>query len=163
MKPIDEPRSTDVFGSDKRSAVMRAVKGAGTGPERVVRQIVWSLGGRYRLNRADLPGRPDIVLPGRRLAIFVHGCFWHGHDCRRGARVPQTNRPYWIAKIGRNRVRDAAACEALVAAGWRAETIWECELRNGPAVRGRIAAMLDQTTGSTNTSEVTELAMKQSS
>ena len=92
---------TDVYGPEKRSAVMRRVKGAGTTPELVVRQLVWRLGGRYRLNRKDLPGKPDIVLAGRRLAIFVHGCFWHGHDCARGARVPKTNRDYWLAKVGR--------------------------------------------------------------
>lgn len=119
---------TDVFGPAKRSAVMRQVKGRGTAPELVVRRLIWSLGGRYRLNRADLPGKPDIVLAGRRLAIFVNGCFWHGHDCRRGARVPKANRPYWVAKVAANRVRDVAARAALEKDGWRVETVWECEL-----------------------------------
>ena len=98
---------------------MRRVKGAGTSPEIIVRRVIWRLGGRYRLNRADLPGKPDIVLPGRRLAIFVHGCFWHGHDCARGARVPKANRDYWVEKVRRNRERDRAARAALEAAGWR--------------------------------------------
>jgi DNA mismatch endonuclease (patch repair protein) len=133
---------TDVYGPEKRSAVMRRVKGAGTGPELIVRRLVWRLGGRYRLNRQDLPGKPDIVLRGRRLAIFVHGCFWHGHDCPRGARVPKANRDYWIAKVGRNRVRDAAARQALAAAGWRVETIWECELKDAAALEARMAAWL---------------------
>jgi DNA mismatch endonuclease (patch repair protein) len=134
--------STDVYDAEKRSAVMRAVKGRGTTPELAVRRLIWSLGGRYRLNRADLPGKPDIVLPGRRLAIFVHGCFWHGHDCARGARVPQANRDYWLGKIGRNRVRDAAAHAALEAKGWRVETIWECELKDAEGLRRRAEALL---------------------
>ena len=84
--------TTDVYGPEKRSAVMRRVRGRDTRPEICVRRLIWRLGGRYRLNRADLPGKPDIVLASRRLAVFVHGCFWHGHDCARGARVPKANR-----------------------------------------------------------------------
>jgi len=133
---------TDVYGPEKRSAVMRRVKGAGTTPELAVRRLVWRLGGRYRLNRKDLPGKPDIVLPGRRLAIFVHGCFWHGHDCARGARVPKANRDYWVAKVGRNRARDIAAREALTARGWRVETVWECELKEAAALEARARGWL---------------------
>jgi DNA mismatch endonuclease (patch repair protein) len=133
---------TDVYGPDKRSAVMRRVKGSGTKPELAVRRLVWRLGGRYRLNRADLPGSPDIVLAGRRLAIFVHGCFWHGHDCARGARVPKANRDYWLGKVARNRARDAAARTALSAAGWRVETVWECELKAAAALEARARAWL---------------------
>jgi DNA mismatch endonuclease (patch repair protein) len=136
---------TDVYGPEKRSAVMRRVKGSGTGPELVVRRLIWRLGGRYRLNRADLPGKPDIVLPGRRLAIFVHGCFWHGHDCARGARVPKANRDYWLGKVARNRERDAAARAALAAAGWRVETVWECELKAVAALEARARAWLART------------------
>ncbi len=134
--------ATDVYGPAKRSAVMRAVKGRGTAPELAVRRLVWSLGGRYRLNRADLPGKPDIVLPGRRLAIFVHGCFWHGHDCARGARVPKANQAYWLAKIARNRARDATAHAALEAAGWRVEVVWECELKDPRALDARARGWL---------------------
>ena len=133
---------TDVYGPEKRSAVMRRVKGRGTGPELVVRKLIWSLGGRYRLNRADLPGKPDIVLPGRRLAVFVHGCFWHGHDCARGARVPKTNREYWTAKVARNRVRDGVAKGALEGAGWRVEVVWECALRDREGLKERIRGWL---------------------
>ncbi len=133
---------TDVYGPEKRSAVMRRVKGSGTAPELAVRRLIWSLGGRYRLNRKDLPGRPDIVLAGRRLAIFVHGCFWHGHDCARGARVPKANQQYWVAKVARNRARDEAARAALAAAGWRVATIWECELRDGAALEARARSWL---------------------
>jgi DNA mismatch endonuclease, patch repair protein len=135
---------TDVYDPAKRSAVMRRVKGRGTGPEIAVRQLIWSLGGRYRLNRADLPGRPDIAIAGRRLAIFVHGCFWHGHDCARGARIPKANRVYWTAKIARNRARDTAARAALEAAGWRVETVWECALKDREALAARAAAWLNR-------------------
>ncbi len=128
--------STDVYGPEKRSAVMRRVKGLGR-RRRVVRRLIWRLGGRYRLNRKDLPGKPDIVLPGRRLAIFVHGCFWHGHDCPRGARVPKANRDYWVAKICRNRARDAVARHALIKAGWQVETVWECEMKDSAGLEAR--------------------------
>jgi DNA mismatch endonuclease (patch repair protein) len=133
---------TDVYGPEKRSAVMRRVKGKDTGPERQVRRLIWSLGGRYRLNRADLPGKPDLVLPGRRLAVFVHGCFWHGHDCARGARVPKTNRAYWLGKVARNRARDVASRAALEAKGWRVETIWECELKDRATLEARARGWL---------------------
>src|SRR5437868_5155883 len=129
---------TDVYSPEKRSAVMRRVKSRDTSPELVVRKLIWGLGGRYRLHRADLPGKPDIVLAGRRLAVFVHGCFWHGHDCARGARVPKANRDYWLAKVGRNRARDAKNAAALSEAGWRVETIWECELKDAAGLRERV-------------------------
>jgi DNA mismatch endonuclease (patch repair protein) len=121
---------------------MRRVKGAGTTPELMLRRLIWRLGGRYRLNRKDLPGKPDIVLPGRRLAIFVHGCFWHGHDCARGARVPKANRDYWVAKVARNRVRDAAAREALATMSWRVEIVWECEMKDAAALALRTSEWL---------------------
>ena len=121
---------TDVYGLEKRSAVMRRVKARDTTPEMIVRRALTRLGVRYRLHRKDLPGCPDIVMPGRRLAILVHGCFWHGHDCARGDRVPKQNRDYWMAKVARNRARDAQALAQLVALGWRAEIIWECEMKD---------------------------------
>ncbi len=134
--------TTDVYGPEKRSAVMRRVKGRDTGPEMSVRRALTRLGARYRLHRGDLPGKPDVVMAGRRLAIFVHGCFWHGHDCARGARVPKQNRDYWLGKVGRNRTRDAASREALVALGWRVETIWECELKDAAALEARLTLLL---------------------
>jgi len=133
---------TDVYPPWKRSAVMRRVKDRGTGPELALRRLIWSLGGRYRLNRRDLPGKPDIVLAGRRLAIRVHGCFWHGHDCARGARVPKANREYWVGKVAANRERDRAAHSALEALGWRVETVWECEISDGQTLRERISRWL---------------------
>jgi DNA mismatch endonuclease (patch repair protein) len=134
---------TDVYSPEKRSEVMRRVKGKNTGPELAVRKALTRLGVRYRLHRKDLPGKPDIVLPGRRLALFVHGCFWHGHDCARGARVPQQNRGYWVGKVDRNRERDTKSRDALAALGWRVETIWECELKNAPALEARLAGLLE--------------------
>lgn len=133
---------SDCFTTQERSAVMRRVRSRGTGPETTVRRLLRARGVGYRLNRADLPGKPDIVLAGRRLAIFVHGCFWHGHDCARGARVPKANRAYWVAKVGRNRARDAAARAALRALGWRVETVWECELKTSPALENRVDTWL---------------------
>ena len=133
---------SDVFDEAKRSAVMRRVKGKDTTPELKVRRGLTALGARYRLHRADLPGKPDIVMPGRRLAIFVHGCFWHGHDCARGARVPKANRDYWVAKVGRNRARDTTHFAALADDGWRVETIWECDLRDQAALEERLQHLL---------------------
>jgi DNA mismatch endonuclease, patch repair protein len=121
---------------------MRRVKGRDTTPELKVRKTLTALGARYRLNRKDLPGSPDIVMPGRRLALFVHGCFWHGHDCARGARVPKANRDYWVAKVGRNRARDAAAEQALAHRGWRVETLWECDLKDAAALEARLRDLL---------------------
>jgi DNA mismatch endonuclease (patch repair protein) len=138
-----EETRTDVFDAAKRSAVMRQVKGRNTGPEMRVRKALWALGARYRLHRKELPGSPDIVLPGRRLALFVHGCFWHGHDCPRGARIPKANRDYWTAKVARNRARDAKAQAALADAAWRAETIWECELKDEARLKARLQGLLD--------------------
>lgn len=135
---------TDVFDPEKRSAVMRRVKGRDTGPEMAVRRALTLLGARYRLHRRDLPGSPDVVLPGRRLAIFVHGCFWHGHDCARGSRVPKANRDYWLAKVERNVARDARNLSDLEAADWRVETIWECEMKNAATLEARLARLLDK-------------------
>jgi DNA mismatch endonuclease (patch repair protein) len=131
---------TDVFTPEKRSQVMRQVKAKGTTPELRVRALLWRMGLRYRLHRRDLPGAPDIVLPGRRLAVFVHGCFWHGHTCARGARVPKQNRDYWTGKIARNRVRDEQSQTALLALGWTPLVLWECELKDEVALKERLEA-----------------------
>jgi DNA mismatch endonuclease (patch repair protein) len=133
---------TDVYSAEKRSAVMRRVKAKDTSPELKVRKALTRLGARYRLHRKDLPGHPDIVMPGRKLALFVHGCFWHGHDCARGARVPKQNRDYWVGKVDRNRTRDAKTREALTALGWRVETIWECDLKDAAALEARLRRLL---------------------
>jgi DNA mismatch endonuclease, patch repair protein len=126
-----------------RSAVMRAVKSRDTSPEMKVRALLRAIAPGYRLHRAELPGKPDIAYVGRKRAIFVHGCFWHGHDCARGARAPKANAAYWSAKIDRNRARDARNLESLQALGWRAMVVWECELKDEAALRARLAAFLD--------------------
>ncbi|CAN5185668.1 very short patch repair endonuclease [soil metagenome] len=139
------PRTTDVYDTAKRSAVMARVKSTGTKPELLIRRILTDLGARYRLHRKDLPGSPDMVMPGRRLAIFVHGCFWHGHDCARGSRVPKANRDYWVAKVARNVARDGRNQADLSAAGWRVETLWECEMKDRAALTARLSALLEAT------------------
>ncbi len=133
---------TDVYSPEKRSSVMRKVKSRDTTPELKVRKALTRLGARFRLHRADLPGKPDIVLPGRKLAIFVHGCFWHGHDCARGSRVPKANRDYWTAKVARNCARDEENRAALTAKGWRVETIWECDLSDEATLSARLSALI---------------------
>jgi DNA mismatch endonuclease (patch repair protein) len=132
----------DVFDPEKRSAVMRAVKSRDTEPEIKVRKAAHALGFRFRLNRTDLPGKPDLVFPAKRTAMFVHGCFWHGHDCPRGARVPQNNRAYWQAKISRNMARDEASIAALKKLGWAPRVIWECQTRDAAALSRLIKRQL---------------------
>lgn len=138
--PLPAPTTTP---SSERSRVMARVPSRGSKPEMLVRSTLRALGlPGYRLHRRDLPGSPDIAYPGRRLAIFVHGCFWHGHDCKRGARMPKTNAAYWRAKIDRNRRRDRENQDALAALGYRTVTIWECETRNADALRQLLADRL---------------------
>ena len=106
---------------------MQAVKGKDTGPELIVRRMIHGEGFRYRLHRRDLPGCPDMVFFQKRKIIFIHGCFWHGHDCARGKRIPKTNADYWSAKIIRNRARDRQILGQLCADGWDVAIVWECE------------------------------------
>lgn len=124
----------DVFSKEQRSAVMRRVKGENTKPEVRVRSKLHRRGYRFRLHRKDLPGKPDIVLPGRKTVVFVHGCFWHGHpDCKH-ADLPASNRAYWEKKIGRNVDRDARRRRELEDLGWRVLVVWECEHRDDAAL-----------------------------
>jgi DNA mismatch endonuclease (patch repair protein) len=127
----------------QRSAVMRAVKSRDTSPELAVRALLRAFAPGYRLHRKDVPGNPDIAYVGRKQAIFVHGCFWHGHDCARGARMPKANADYWRAKIARNRARDAAHRARLDGLGWRALTVWECEVKDRATLERRLRAFLD--------------------
>lgn len=121
---------------------MRSVRSRDTTPELIVRRAATALGYRYRLHKATLPGKPDLVFTARRKTIFVHGCFWHGHDCKRGAREPKSNVEYWRAKIQRNRQRDTNAIAALNEAGWKVLVIWECETRNTDDLADQIASFL---------------------
>lgn len=125
-----------------RSAIMRAVKSRDTKPEMIIRRLLHGLGYRYRLHLPNLPGKPDLAFPGRRKIVFMHGCFWHGHDCARGARVPKDNRDYWTAKIGRNRARDAKDRDRLRDMGWAIFTVWECEIKD-PRLESRLQAFLE--------------------
>jgi DNA mismatch endonuclease (patch repair protein) len=124
--------------AEQRSATMRAVKSRDTAPELALRRMLHAIAPGYRLHRADLPGKPDIVYGQRRLAIFMHGCFWHGHDCKRGARAPKDNAAYWSAKIARNRQRDASHLEALAARGWRTLVVFECALKDAATLEQRL-------------------------
>lgn len=126
----------------ERSRIMRAVKSRDTGPEVAIRSLLHRLGYRFRLHRRDLPGCPDLVFPSRKAVLFVHGCFWHGHDCKRGARIPKANRAYWRAKIRRNALRDADHLRKLKSAGWRVMTVWECSLKDELEVARRINRFL---------------------
>ncbi|ACM19073.1 DNA G:T-mismatch repair endonuclease Vsr [Geotalea daltonii FRC-32] len=132
----------DVFTSEKRSEIMRQVHGKNTSPEKAVRSMLHRMGFRFRIHRADLPGCPDIVLPARRKVIFVHGCFWHGHTCPRGSRIPKTNQTYWQTKIERNRKRDILDKKALSAQGWSVLVIWECELKDSDKLGDMLCSFL---------------------
>ncbi len=110
---------------------MALVRSHNTKPEIAVRKALHAGGYRFRLHRNDLPGKPDLVLPKYGIAIFVHGCFWHGHHCKRGNRIPATNREYWLAKIGRNVARDRESIAKLQRLGWETRILWECELSAG--------------------------------
>ena len=125
-----------------RSANMRAIKSKNTTPERLVRKIARTLSTGYRLHRKDVPGKPDLAWIGRRKAVFVNGCFWHGHECKHGARVPKQNRQYWTEKVSRNRERDSHNLATLETFGWSVLTLWECELKDQSAVRDRLATFL---------------------
>lgn len=126
-----------------RSENMRRIRSRDTRPELEVRKLLRSLGYKgYRLHRKDLPGKPDIAFLGRRKAILIHGCFWHGHSCKTGARKPITNSDYWVSKIDRNKQRDITNAKQLLMQGWSILTIWECELRNMEELSSKIISFM---------------------
>ena len=127
---VTEMKATPWEIKEQRSSTMRAVKGQDTKPELLVRKMVFAAGYRFRLHRKELPGSPDLVFASRRKVIFVNGCFWHGHDCKRGARQPKQNVEYWKAKIARNVMRDRDVLKRLKALDWDAMVVWECHLKN---------------------------------
>ncbi|MEZ2419248.1 very short patch repair endonuclease [Luteibacter sp. RCC_6_2] len=131
----------DRLTSEQRRHLMQQVKGKNTRPEMLVRSLLHSLGYRFRLHRKDLPGTPDIVFPSRRLALFVHGCFWHGHGCRIG-QLPKSRLEYWEPKIAANRERDERKESALLLAGWRVEVVWQCELGDLEKLTKRMQRLL---------------------
>ncbi|EQD33245.1 DNA mismatch endonuclease vsr [mine drainage metagenome] len=129
---------TDIVDRKTRSRMMAGIRGKNTRPEIAIRRCLFARGFRYRLHVAGLPGCPDLVLAKHHAAVFVHGCFWHGHDCRL-FRMPADNRPFWVAKIRRNRARDREVLRELAQTGWRTLVIWECALHDGgEKVRGRV-------------------------
>jgi DNA mismatch endonuclease (patch repair protein) len=133
---------TDVHTPEQRSRNMASIRGRDTKPEKLVRRILHQLGYRYRLHRKNLPGKPDIVFPGRRKVIFVHGCFWHMHDCQWGRVIPATNTDFWQTKRRGNCVRDEKAIKALQEAGWKSHIVWECDLRDSQRLEKALVEFL---------------------
>lgn len=119
----------DIVTPEKRSKMMAGIRGKNTRPELLVRQLLFSAGYRFKLHRRDLPGIPDIVLPRYRVAILVHGCFWHVHAGCRYAKLPSSNREFWQSKLQGNRERDQRNIRLLMEAGWRVLVVWECNTR----------------------------------
>lgn len=128
----------DIVDAATRSRMMSGIRSRNTKPEKLIRSLLHRQGFRFRLHVKDLPGKPDIVFPRYRAVIFVHGCFWHGHDCPL-FKWPKTRAEFWQDKIGRNRENDKRAMTALLASGWRVAVIWECTIRGkGKDVDGLI-------------------------
>ncbi len=119
----------DTVNRKRRSEIMSRIGGKNTKPELAVRRLLHAMGYRFRLHRKDLPGKPDILLPKWKTAIFIHGCFWHGHACPRGTR-PSTNTEFWAEKIRKNQERDDLTGKRLRESHWRVMVIWECELKD---------------------------------
>ncbi len=134
---------TDTRSPAQRRAIMQSVKTKDTGPELAVRRALFALGYRYRLHRKDLPGRPDIVLPVRKKAIFVHGCYWHGHGCSKG-RLAKSRTDYWGPKLQANRARDALNLKELRSLRWEALVVWQCELSDTVALSRRLKRFVDE-------------------
>jgi DNA mismatch endonuclease (patch repair protein) len=137
----------DNLSPAQRSRAMRGVRSSNTAPERLVRSVAHRLGYRFRLSGCGLPGSPDLAFPRLRAVVFVHGCFWHQHECARGSRLPKSNREYWRVKLARNVDRDADALRTLRRAGWRVLVIWECQTRDADRLRARLAKFLEASYG----------------
>lgn len=133
----------DSVSPEKRSWVMAQVKGRDTRPEKAVRSLLHSMGYRFRLQRGDLPGKPDIVLPKYHAVIFVHGCYWHRHDCPNGRRLPKSRLDFWLPKLEGSRKRDIQKQVLLRERGWNILVIWECMLRDTSALQETIRAFLE--------------------
>lgn len=138
---------TDVHSPAIRSKNMRAIRSADTKPELLIRKGLHAAGLRYRLGGAGLPGRPDLVLPKHKTVIFVHGCFWHGHDCK-FFKVPQTRREFWLQKIDANKTRDKSSIARLLELGWNVIVLWECLTRqagkDSSGIVIKVKALLEQ-------------------
>lgn len=134
----------DRVSEQTRSYIMSRVGSKDTGPELVVRKLLHGLGYRYRLHKRGLPGSPDVVFQKRKKAVFIHGCFWHGHNCKYG-RLPKSKTKYWGPKIDVNRERDEQNMQELKNLGWKALVIWQCELKNIEALKARLVSFLGPT------------------
>jgi DNA mismatch endonuclease, patch repair protein len=134
---------TDVHTPEQRRRNMASIRGKDTGPEKSVRSLVHQLGYRFRLHRRDLPGKPDLVFPSRRKVIFVHGCFWHMHDCRYGRVTPATRIEFWQAKRTGTVERDRRAIEQLTTLGWESLIVWECNTKNTEDLRATLIDFLN--------------------
>lgn len=121
---------TDIYPPKKRSDIMSKISGKDTKPEILVRKFLFSKGLRYRLNDKRYPGRPDIILPKYKTAIFIHGCFWHGHQGCKASKLPETRKEFWQKKINDTKIRDKRKIEELKAQGWRVIVVWQCEIKN---------------------------------
>lgn len=141
--PLMVEESVEPPPTAERSALMGRIRGKNTTPEMAVRRVAHSLGLRFRIHRRDLPGTPDLVLPKHRLIVFVHGCFWHRHEGCHRSTTPKTRTDFWEEKFRKNVERDRIDTAALVSAGWRVLTIWECQTRDPAA----LAAYLEAVTG----------------
>lgn len=134
---------TDHVSKEKRSEIMKSIRSKNTTPELLVRKLVYSLGYRYRLHGKNLPGKPDLVFLGRRKVIFVHGCFWHYHKCKKG-NPPKSNLDYWLPKLEVNRQRDIRNQESIVALGWEFLVIWQCQISDTATLMKTIVTFLDE-------------------
>ncbi len=136
----------DLITPERRSENMRRIRSKDMKPELQVRRLVHAMGYRYRLHRKDLPGNPDIALPGRRKLIFIHGCFWHKHADPRCkiARTPKSNKDYWEPKLARNRARDIRNQERLRRLGWQVHVVWECQLKKQGVLTDRLKSFLNR-------------------
>ena len=134
----------DKITPQQRSRNMAHVKGKDTKPEKLVRSLLHGMGYRFRLHIKTLPGKPDIVLPRYRAAIFVHGCFWHGHEGCRRATIPATRTEFWESKISGNKERDLRNIAALEDLGYRCLTVWQCEMKDSENLKQRLSAFLGE-------------------
>ena len=133
---------TDKLSPARRSANMSRIRSKDSTPEMLVRRLVFKLGYRYRLHRANLPGKPDLVFPSRKKAVFVHGCFWHQHQGCREGRTPGSNETYWGPKLQRNVDRDRQHEAELRRLGWQVLVVWECQLRDSGTLAQEVGRFL---------------------
>lgn len=133
----------DELTESERRALMARIRKIDTKPELAIRRLVHAMGFRYRLYRRDLPGTPDLVFPSRKKVIFVHGCFWHRHDCASGRKLPSRNLEYWQPKLARNRARDQENIAKLKKLGWKSLVIWECQVSEKARLERRIRQFLE--------------------